>query len=176
MLKVDTVVLNGEKIHRHARWPRKSAFAPNGTDPGRLLQRSGAPRPAHSRMTMAGSRFPGSRVTASDHLPRISAIPVALNGRRLAAYSCGGSCGFVSCFAQKTHRIPLISPCGHYRARTWHSSFARVNAPSLAARVDGATVARKIGSQLKSSSASATRKARQSVAHTSPLTPVIPVT
>ena len=67
----DTFVLNGEKIHRHARWPRKSAFAPDGTDPGRLLQRSGAPRPAHSRMTIAGSRSPGSRVTASNHLPRI---------------------------------------------------------------------------------------------------------
>ncbi len=140
MLKVDTDVLNGEKIHRHARWPRKSAFAPVGTDPGRLLQRSGAPRPAHSRMTTAGSRSPGSRVTAFDHLPRTSAIPVALNGRRLAAYSCGGSCGLVSL---ETHRIPLISPCGHYRSRTWHSSRAWVNAPCLAARVEFATVARE---------------------------------
>ncbi len=30
----------------------------------------GAPRPTRSRVTMTGSRFPGSRVVASDHLPR----------------------------------------------------------------------------------------------------------
>jgi hypothetical protein len=29
-----------------------------------------APRPMRSRVTMAGSRFPGSRVIAFDHLPR----------------------------------------------------------------------------------------------------------
>jgi hypothetical protein len=36
------------------------------------LRHIGAPRPMRLRMTMTGSRFPGSRVTASDHLPRMN--------------------------------------------------------------------------------------------------------
>jgi len=30
--------------------------------------------------------------------------------------------------APTTHRIPLISPCGHYRSRDWHRRGKRVNA------------------------------------------------
>jgi hypothetical protein len=63
----------------------------------RLLQRIGAPRPTRSRMTMTGSRFPGSRVVTFNHLPRIENDPSGINGRRLAAYSCGGSSGIVCC-------------------------------------------------------------------------------
>ena len=46
-----------------------------------------------SRVTMAGSRFPGSRVTAFDHLPRDPNGLQWFSGRRLSAYSCGGSRG-----------------------------------------------------------------------------------
>jgi hypothetical protein len=52
-----------------ARLPPHSALAPGG----RCFSYScdiGAPRPTRSRTTMTGSRFPGSRVIASDHLPR----------------------------------------------------------------------------------------------------------
>ena len=70
-----------------------SALAPSG----RYTSYScdiGAPRPTRSRMTMTGSRFPGSRVIASDHLPRNPKVPSGIYGRRLSAYSCGGSRGF----------------------------------------------------------------------------------
>src|SRR5216684_3569801 len=46
-----------------------------------------APRPAHDRID---GRSPGSRVTARHRLP--GDVPVA-QWFRLAAYSCGGSCG-----------------------------------------------------------------------------------
>ena len=52
-----------------ARLPLHSAFAPSGRRTGYSCD-IGAPRPTRSRMTMTGSRFPGSRVIASDHLPR----------------------------------------------------------------------------------------------------------
>jgi hypothetical protein len=42
---------------------------------------------------MNGSRFPGLRVIVLDHLPRDLSIPSGINGRRLSAYSCGGSRG-----------------------------------------------------------------------------------
>jgi hypothetical protein len=45
-------------------------------------------------VTMTGSRFPGSRVMASDHLPRDFSISSGIYGLRLTAYSCGGSRGF----------------------------------------------------------------------------------
>ena len=79
-----------------ARLPSQSALAPSG----RCTSYScdiGAPRPTRSRMTMTGSRFPGSRVIASDHLPRDIEVPSGIYGRRLSAYSCGGSRGFVLC-------------------------------------------------------------------------------
>src|SRR5665213_89280 len=83
---------------------------------------SGAPRPARSRVTTTGSRFPGSRVVASDHLPRDVSVSSGINGRQLSAYSCGGSRGIVRnrfCL-KRTHRIPLVSSCEHHRSRTWH--------------------------------------------------------
>ena len=61
----------------------------------------GAPRPTRSRMTMTSSRFPGSRVVASDHLPRDFSIPSGIYGRQLSAYSCGGSRG-VACNSRRT--------------------------------------------------------------------------
>ena len=67
---------------------------------------------------MAGSRFPGSRVIAFDHLPRdpeglqwfcwSSAIRLQLRGQPR------------NCPLRWTHRIPLNSPCGHYRSQNWH--------------------------------------------------------
>lgn len=77
-----------------ARLPLHSAFATSG----RRTSYScgiGAPRPTRSRVTMTGSRFPGSRVIASDHLPRDVSISSGNYGLRLTAYSCGGSRGFM---------------------------------------------------------------------------------
>ncbi len=66
---------------------------------------------------MTGSRFPGSRVVTSDHLPRelanpqwhvwSSAIRLQLPGQPR------------NCLPEQTDRIPLDSPCGHHRPRTW---------------------------------------------------------
>ena len=55
--------------------------------------RPGTPRPMRTRVTTTDGRFPGSRVAAFDHLPRDRSVPSGFYGRRLAAYSCGGSCG-----------------------------------------------------------------------------------
>ena len=55
--------------------------------------RPGTPRPMRTRVTTTDGRFPGSRVAAFDHLPRDGSVPSGIHGRRLAAYSCGGSCG-----------------------------------------------------------------------------------
>ena len=76
-----------------ARLPLHSAFAPGGRRTGHSCD-IGAPRPTRSRVTMTGSRFPGSRVIASDHLPRDVSISSGIYGLRLTAYSCGGSRGF----------------------------------------------------------------------------------
>ena len=76
-----------------ARLLSHSALAPSG----RCTSYScdiGAPRPTRSRVTMTGSRFPGSRVIASDHLPRDFSVSSGIYGRWLSAYSCGGSRGF----------------------------------------------------------------------------------
>jgi hypothetical protein len=51
------------------------------------------PRPMRSRVTTAGGRSPGSRVSAFDHLPRNRTVPSGTFGRKLAAHSCGDSCG-----------------------------------------------------------------------------------
>jgi hypothetical protein len=79
----------------------------------------GAPRPTRSRVTIAGGRFPGSRVVASGHLPRDPRVSSGIHGRPLAAYSCGGSFGIArptNCIG-RTHRIPLVSPCGHHHGQ-----------------------------------------------------------
>jgi hypothetical protein len=70
MLKIDKLLLDGENTNRQARSLRQSALAPM-RQTTQLLQRIGAPRPTRSRMTMTGSRFPGSRVVTFNHLPRI---------------------------------------------------------------------------------------------------------
>ncbi|MEA2911334.1 MAG: hypothetical protein QOJ15_3415, partial [Bradyrhizobium sp.] len=77
-----------------------------------------APRLTRSRMTMTGSRFPGSRVVASDHLPRElsnpqwyvwpSAIRLQLRGQPRNG------------LPEQAHRIPLDSPCGHHHRKPWH--------------------------------------------------------
>jgi hypothetical protein len=69
-LKIDKLLLDGENTNRQARSLRQSALAPM-RQTTQLLQRIGAPRPTRSRMTMTGSRFPGSRVVTFNHLPRI---------------------------------------------------------------------------------------------------------
>src|SRR3954451_7471799 len=40
-------------------------------------------------------------------------VPSGFYGRRLAAYSCGGSCGiaYPSLLPEHAHRIPLVTPC-----------------------------------------------------------------
>jgi hypothetical protein len=96
--------------------------------------RFGAPRPTRSRMTMTGSRFPGSRVVASDHLPRDVSVSSGIYGRRLSAYSCGGSRGLVR--QRQTYRIPLASPFGHYQSHTWHRIFIASTVESNLRRSD----------------------------------------
>ena len=107
-----------------ARLPVHSALAQSGRHTSYSCD-AGAPRPTRSRMTMTGSRFPGSRVVASDHLPGnlvhpqwylwSSAIRLQLRGQpRIDVLA-------------HTHRIPLASPCGHYRSQTWHLMVLRVN-------------------------------------------------
>jgi hypothetical protein len=114
------------------RLPWQSTFAPSGRCTG-YSSDAGTPRPTRSRMTMTGSRFPGSRVVASDHLPRApmelqwfawsSAIRLQLRGQPRI------------CPLGRTHRIPLNSPCGHYRSHNWHPRTGGVNKPPLGAHV-----------------------------------------
>jgi len=70
ILRIDKLLLDGEYPDRQARSLRQSALAPM-RQTTQLLQRIGAPRPTRSRMTITGSRFPGSRVVTFNHLPRI---------------------------------------------------------------------------------------------------------
>ena len=64
---------------RRSPYPSARSLSPSALAPsGRCFSYScdiGAPRPTRSRMTMTGSRFPGSRVIASDHLPRDLVYP-----------------------------------------------------------------------------------------------------
>jgi len=91
--------------HRELRPPCSPHL---GTPAGHHL---GTPRPMRSRVTTTGGRFPGSRVVTFDHLPR-ETVPSGFYGRRLAAYSCGGSCGiaYPSLLPEYAHRIPLVIP------------------------------------------------------------------
>jgi hypothetical protein len=107
--------LDGERPTRHSRLPLQTAFALGGRCTGRICH-IGAPRPTRSRVTIAGGRFPGSRVVASGHLPRDPKVPSGIHGRPLAAYSCGGSCGIARRIG-RAHRIPLASPCGHHQGQ-----------------------------------------------------------
>jgi len=79
------------------------------------------PRPTRSRVTVAGGRSPGSRVAVSGRLPRNTGFPVANIGRRLAAYSCGGSRGIV-CDAHAPRS--LLIPCGNHREQFRRSAEA----------------------------------------------------
>jgi hypothetical protein len=77
----------------------------------------GAPRPTRSRVTMTGSRFPGSRVIASDHLPRDVTVSSGIKRSSAIRLQLRGQPR--NCL-EKTYRIPLVSPFGHYRKQTWH--------------------------------------------------------
>jgi hypothetical protein len=75
--------------------------------------------------TMTGSRFPGSRVVAFNHLPGINrsqwyqmvvGSPLTVAGAAAALP------------VEQAHRIPLVSPCGHYREQASHSLHAGVKA------------------------------------------------
>ena len=66
-----------------------------------LVVHAGAPRPTRSRVTVAGGRCPGSRIVACGRLPRSKQTPSGKLGRRLSAYSCGGSRGIV-CLRTRT--------------------------------------------------------------------------
>ena len=89
---------------RRSPYPSARSLSPSALAPsGRCFSYScdiGAPRPTRSRMTMTGSRFPGSRVIASDHLPKNPKVSSGIYGRRLSAYSCGGSHGFAHQYAR----------------------------------------------------------------------------
>jgi hypothetical protein len=134
--------LDGEQINRHTRLPENSAFSPLMRQTRRLLQRFEAPRPTRSRMTMAGSRSPGSRVTASDHLPRTDR-PSGIKWSSARRLQLRGQLRL--CSRERTHRIPLNSSCGHYRRKHWialtsesrrgvRSAFVEFASVSLASR------------------------------------------
>src|SRR3954463_1459174 len=75
MMKFNTIPLNGETTNRQ-RGCRHILPSPKAADAPATPHDIGAPRPTRSRMTMTGSRFPGSRVIASDHLPKDRRSPV----------------------------------------------------------------------------------------------------
>jgi len=89
MLIVQYVLMTARKITGNGIW-HCTARRRQNTPPARLLSPSAlapggrrfsyscdtrTPRPTRSRLTMTGSRFPGSRVIASDHLPRDLVYP-----------------------------------------------------------------------------------------------------
>jgi hypothetical protein len=58
-------------------------------------------------------------------------IPSGIHGLRLAAYSCGGSCGIAS--VPDAHRIPFYIPCGHHRQRCLHRAAGESRTRKVAA-------------------------------------------
>jgi len=66
---------------------------------------------------MTGSRFPGSRVVAFNHLPRIDRSQWYQWSRAHRLQLRGQ---LRHCLSKQTHRIPLASPCGHYQSSNWH--------------------------------------------------------
>jgi hypothetical protein len=128
-MKIDTVRIPTANAQLSPAVAAHPAFAPVAGMVS-YFRRLGAPRPTRSRVTMTGSRFPGSRVVASDHLPRDVSVSSGINGRQLSAYSCGGSRGIVQDW---THRIPLVSPFGHYRSQTWHPAMMASTAEAATA-------------------------------------------
>jgi hypothetical protein len=60
-----------------------------------LNLRQDTPPDALARDPIAGGRSTGSRVTVFGRLPRNEFVPSGKIGRRLSAYSCGGSRGIV---------------------------------------------------------------------------------
>src|SRR5262245_40287334 len=79
-------------------WSPAYAFARLQSGAEDISTGAEAPRPARDRID---GRSPGLRVTACPAFPGLL-VPVAV-GHRLAAYSCGGSCGIGTWVP---HRIP----------------------------------------------------------------------
>jgi hypothetical protein len=122
--KNNTRRLDGERPTRHSRPPLQTAFALGGRCLGCTCH-IGAPRPTRSRVTMTGGRFPGSRVVASDHLPRDPEVSSGIYGRWLAAYSCGGSRGIACPMNRSDMRtaFPWLAFAGTTTISvTWRSS------------------------------------------------------
>jgi hypothetical protein len=90
----------------------RAAFAVCGSrEPTVLDIDARTPRPTRSRVTVSGGRSPGSRVAVFDHLPRNVVVPSGNAGRRLTAYSCGGSRGIVRIFTRTAFPFdPLREP------------------------------------------------------------------
>jgi hypothetical protein len=68
--KFDTMIAPTANAKPSTRWPRQSAFAPMRQINPDLPALRDTP-PDACVQTMTGSRFPGSRVVAFNHLPRI---------------------------------------------------------------------------------------------------------
>ncbi len=83
----------------------------------------GAPRPTLTHVTTAGGRSPGSQVIAFDRPSQSLPASVVMSGRRLAAYSCGGSRSIVR-LAPNALRSLLI-PEGNHRLRCVRSANCR---------------------------------------------------
>jgi len=92
-MKFNTLPLDGEVLTRQ-RGRCRLLPSPQAADASTTLATSEHPARRVRAWLMTGSRFPGSRVIASDHLPRDFSVSSGIYGRWLSAYSCGGSRGF----------------------------------------------------------------------------------
>jgi len=114
---------------RRSPYPSARSLSPSALAPsGRCFSYScdiGAPRPTRSRVTydrqqvswLAGYRLrpPSQRFFGLQWYLWPSAIRLQLRGQpRICTRICA-------------HRIPLVSPCGHYQSQSWHPIVLRVN-------------------------------------------------
>ena len=79
-----------------------------------------------SRVTAAGGRSPGSRVAALDRLPKSLSALSGMFGRKLAAYSCGGSRGIAP---KPAHRVPYCSLAGTTKVQAGRGYVSRQVVP-----------------------------------------------
>ena len=121
---------------RRSPYPSVRSLSPSALAPsGRCFSYScdiGAPRPTRSRVTydrqqvswLAGYRLrpPSQRFFDLQWYLWPLAIRLQLRGQpRICTRTCA-------------HRIPLVSPCGHYQSQSWHPIVSRVNGQIVLSR------------------------------------------
>ena len=106
---------------RRSPYPSARSLSPSALAPsGRCFSYScdiGAPRPTRSRVTydrQQVSWLAGYRLRPPS---RDFSVSSGIYGRWLSAYSWGQP---RICTRTCAHRIPLVSPCGHYQSQSWH--------------------------------------------------------